>query len=90
MFGICSPVLQRGNAIITTDAPGCRETVIDGKTGFLVPVQDAGAVADKMLEFINNPELIEAMGKDSLEYCKQKFDVNKVNNDMCKYLKIGE
>lgn len=82
--------MAMGRPIITTNAPGCRETVIDGKTGFLVPVQDAGAVADKMLEFINKPELIETMGKESLAYCIQKFDVNKVNNDMCKYLKIKE
>lgn len=82
--------MAMGRPIITTDAPGCRETVIDGKTGFLVPVMDANAVADKMLEFIKNPELIETMGKESLVYCKSKFDVNIVNKDMCKYLKIKE
>ena len=82
--------MAMGRPIITTDAPGCKETVVDGKTGFLVPVQDANSIAEKMLEFINNPELIEIMGKESLNYCVQKFDVNKVNNDMCKYLKIKE
>ncbi len=82
--------MAMGRPIITTNAPGCRETVIDGKTGFLVPVKDAEAVAEKMLEFINNPELIETMGKESLAYCVEKFDVNKVNKDMCKYLKIKE
>ncbi len=82
--------MAMGRPIITTDAPGCRETVIDGKTGFLVPIQDAKAVADKMLEFINNTELIEQMGKKSLAYCVEKFDVNKVNKDMCKFLKIEE
>lgn len=82
--------MAMGRPIITTDAPGCRETVIDGKTGFLVPVQDAEAVAERMLQFINHPELINTMGKESLEYCKEKFDVEKVNKDMCKYLKIEE
>ena len=82
--------MAMGRPIITTDAPGCRETVIDGKTGFLVPVMDANAVAEKMIEFINKPELISQMGKESLAYCKSKFDVNKVNEDMCKYLKIKE
>lgn len=75
-------------AIITTDAPGCRGTIIDGKTGFLVPVQNSEALADKMIEFIEKPELIERMGEKSYLYCKEKFDVNKVNKDMCKYLKI--
>lgn len=82
--------MAMGRPIITTDAPGCKETVVDGKTGFLVPIKDARAVAEKMLEFINNPELIETMGKESLAYCVEKFDVNKVNKDMCKYLKIKE
>lgn len=82
--------MAMGRPVITTDAPGCKETVIDGKTGFLVPVMDAKAVADKMFEFIENPELIEIMGKESNAFCKDKFDVNKVNKDMCKYLKIEE
>ena len=82
--------MAMGRPIITTDAPGCRETVIDGKTGFLVPIKNANAVAQKMMEFINAPELISEMGAESLSYCKEKFDVNKVNEDMCKYLKIKE
>ena len=82
--------MAMGRPIITTDAPGCKETVINGKNGFLVPVMDPQALADKMIEFIKDPELIEKMGKESLAYCKEKFDVNKVNLDMCKYLKVGE
>ena len=82
--------MSMGRPIITTDAPGCRETVIDGKTGFLVPIQNGQAVAEKMIEFIEHPELVEQMGKNSNEYCRNKFDVIKVNNDMCKYLKIKE
>lgn len=80
--------MSMGKAIITTDAPGCRETVKDGETGFLVPVRDAEAVADKMIEFIENPQLISEMGQASAKYCREKFDVNKVNEDMCKYLSI--
>lgn len=80
--------MSMGRAIITTDAPGCRETVKDGETGFLVSVKDADAVADKMLEIIENPELIKTMGQKSAEYCREKFDVKKVNDDMCSYLRI--
>ncbi len=82
--------MAMGRAVITTQAPGCRETVVDGETGFLVPVQDAKAVAEKMIQFIENPELVSKMGKSSLEYCRVKFEVNKVNKDMLKYLKIEE
>jgi len=79
--------MAMGRAIITTDAPGCRETVIDGETGYLVPVQNGEAVAEKMIEFIENPERIAEMGKKSLSYCSSKFDVKKVNEDMCRYLR---
>ena len=80
--------MSMGRAIITTDTQGCRGTVIDGETGFLTPIKNAEAVADKMTEFIEKPELISRMGKRSSEYAREKFDVKKVNNDMCKYLKI--
>lgn len=80
--------MSMGRAIITTDAPGCRETVINEKNGFLVPIQNGKAIAEKMERFILEPELIHSMGKESYKYCKAKFDVNKINNDMCKYLKI--
>lgn len=80
--------MAMGRAIITTDAPGCRETVIDGETGYLVPVQDGKAVAEKMMDFFEHPEKITEMGKKSLGYCCRKFDVKKVNEDMCKYLKV--
>lgn len=80
--------MSMGRPIITTDAPGCRETVIDGETGFLVPVQSGEAVAERMIRFIEDPSLVEAMGAKSLEYCRSKFDVNKVNEDMLKYLKV--
>ncbi len=82
--------MSMGRAVITTHAPGCRETVIDGETGFLVPTHSGQAVAEKMIEFIEHPELISQMGAKSHEYCKNKFDVNKVNEDMCMYLKIKE
>ena len=74
--------------IITTDAPGCRETVIDGKTGFLVPVADADALKEKMIWFVDNPEKIEEMGKASLDYCLEKFEVGKVNKEMLRICKI--
>ena len=81
--------MAMGRAVITTDAPGCRETVIDGKTGYLVPVQDGKAVAEKMIALIEDPARIPQMGAESRAYCLEKFDVNQVNITMCDYLKIG-
>ena len=71
--------MAMGRAVITTDAPGCRETVVDGVNGFLVPVRDAVALADAMMRFIRQPELIETMGKASRVLAEERFDVHKVN-----------
>lgn len=89
--GIPRTVLEAmamGRPIITTDAPGCRETVIDGRTGYIVPVKDSKSVARKMEIFINNPQSIGIMGKRSREYVEEKFDVVKVNEEMVKIMKL--
>jgi glycosyltransferase involved in cell wall biosynthesis len=65
--------------IITTDAPGCRETVIPGVNGFLVPVRNVDALVSAMERFINEPELIERMGKESRRIAEERFDVHKIN-----------
>lgn len=65
--------------IITTDAPGCRETVIAGKNGFLVTIRDVSALASAMEKFILQPELIEEMGLASRRIAEERFDVQKIN-----------
>lgn len=71
--------MSMGRPIITTDAPGCRETVIDGKNGFLVPVKDINALKSAMEKFIQEPGLISQMGKQSRIIAEEKYDVRKVN-----------
>jgi glycosyltransferase involved in cell wall biosynthesis len=71
--------MATGRAIITTDAPGCRETVINGFNGFLVPAKDCEALAGAMERFIAEPKLIETMGVNSRKLAEDKFDVHKVN-----------
>ena len=80
--------MSMGRAVIVTDAPGCRENVIDGKTGYLVPVGDPKALADTMCRFIETPELIRSMGEESYKYCQEKFDVRKVNKTLLGHLDI--
>lgn len=65
--------------IITTDAPGCRETVEDGVNGFLVPVKDVEQLAEKMIWMIEHKEKARKMGQKSRRICEEKYDVNKVN-----------
>jgi glycosyltransferase involved in cell wall biosynthesis len=78
-----------GRAIITTDAPGCRETVVHGENGFLVPVRDVGALAAAMLRFIEEPALAQRMGEASRRMAEEKYDVHKVNAVMLREMGIA-
>ena len=71
--------LAMGRPIVTTDWTGCREVVIEGKNGFLVPVRDINALAQAMERFIQDPSLAPRMGKESRKLAEEKFDVRKVN-----------
>ena len=68
--------------IITTDAPGCRETVVDGVNGYRVKVQDSPSLYHAMEAFILNPQRIDTFGRQSRSLAKQKFDVKKINNTL--------
>jgi len=68
--------------VITTDAPGCRETVIDGRNGFLVPPRDPRSLAEAMERFILDPELIMRMGEESRRIAEERFDVRRINRRM--------
>lgn len=74
--------MAMGRAIITTNAPGCRETVQDGKNGFLVQIRDVEQLAEKMKKFIDSPELILKMGEKSREIAVHKYDVHQINKDI--------
>lgn len=80
--------MAMGRPVITTDTNGCRETVIDGKTGWLVPVGDANALAARMKAFLLDPALATQMGKESLALCKEKFEVGRVNAEMLRIMNI--
>lgn len=68
-----------GRAVITTDVPGCRETVINGVNGFKVPPFDAITLAEKMFYLIEHPEEIKRMGNEGYRIAKECFDVHKIN-----------
>ena len=80
--------MAMGRPIITTETNGCKETVKDGVNGFLVPVGDSKKLAEAMIKFIKSEELIAQMGKESLKYCSEKFEVNKVNQTMCEFMQL--
>jgi len=67
-----------GRPIVTTDSVGCRDTVIDGKNGFMIPIKDPDALASALKKLIDNPELRQTMGKNAREFAVSKFDINDV------------
>lgn len=71
--------MAMGRAIVTTDAPGCRQTVEDGVNGYKVPVADAEALRAAMEAFLKEPALVAGMGQASRAIAEQKYDVHKVN-----------
>lgn len=73
-----------GRAIITTDTPGCRETVENNYNGYLILPRNPDSLIDAMEKFILNPQLIKQMGEASHIIAKKKYDVRKVNDKMLK------
>ena len=81
--------MAMGRAVITAEAPGCREAVRDGETGLLVPVKDVAATTDAMRRLAASAEARCARGSAGLEYCREKYAVEKVNAAMLAHLGLG-
>ncbi|MGX5659512.1 glycosyltransferase family 4 protein [Castellaniella ginsengisoli] len=71
-----------GRAVVTTDAPGCRETVIDGVNGYLVPVRSSDGLADAMRRFLVEPSLANEMGEQARRIAEDRYEVRRVNAEM--------
>lgn len=67
-----------GRSIVTTDVPGCREIVTDGKNGFLVPPKDTDALANRLHTLLQNPELRREMGKNGRRRVEAQFTADRV------------
>jgi glycosyltransferase involved in cell wall biosynthesis len=74
--------LAMARALITTDAPGCRDTVDEGVNGFKVPIADVPALAGAMARFIAEPDLMLMMGRESRRIAEERFDIHSVNADI--------
>jgi glycosyltransferase involved in cell wall biosynthesis len=95
-----------GRAVITTDSPGCRETVpltsegveqkrtgeavMRGRNGFLVRPRDSRAIVIAMEQFIENPSLVETMRAESQRLTRTKFDARLVTKAMLDVILPGE
>ena len=75
--------LSMGKMVITTDTAGCRETVVEGENGFLVPSKDTKALAESMLKACQlGKELLRKMGEKSREKALQEFDEDIINRQI--------
>lgn len=81
--------MAMGRPILTTDVPGCRETVQPGRNGILVPARDSGALTAGMLELIDQPERLSAMGLESRRIAEERFDVRLVNQAILGAMGLG-
>ena len=80
--------MSTGRPILTTDVPGCRETVIPGENGFLVPRGDAVALAERMIWFMAHREHWRAMGERSRQIAEDRFDVEKINRALLQLMAV--
>ena len=79
--------LAKGRPVITTNVAGCRETVIDGYNGYLVPIQNSKSLAKAMIKLLTcDNSKIDMLGNRSYKLAKMKFDVRKINKDIIKIL----
>ncbi|WP_404982890.1 glycosyltransferase family 4 protein [Cobetia marina] len=77
-----------GKVIITTDTPGCRDVVIEGVNGFLVPPRDTEALKEAMEKVINlSDEKLAEMQANSRKLAEEKFDEQYV---IQRYLDVAE
>ncbi|MDA8685542.1 glycosyltransferase family 4 protein [Robiginitalea sp.] len=72
--------LSVGLPIITTDMPGCRETILENKNGILIPPRNQERLTEAMKYFLEHPEQVEIMGLESRKMAETKFDVDLINN----------
>lgn len=80
--------MAMGRAVLSTDVPGCRETVVQGVNGYLVERWSHEALAQKMCELIEDPQKIVNMGLASYQLAQERFDAQKVNSRLLAMLDI--
>ena len=74
----CIEAAAVGRPIITCDSVGCRDTVIDGVTGYLIPIKNSVALAEKLKCLIDNESHRKSMGYKSREYAESNFSLSEV------------
>jgi glycosyltransferase involved in cell wall biosynthesis len=74
--------MAMGRAVVTTDMPGCRETVMHGINGFIVPPSSGAKLAAALSVLVTNPDLRRRMGHAGRQMAVEKYEAGKVARDM--------
>jgi glycosyltransferase involved in cell wall biosynthesis len=74
--------MSMGRAILTTDVPGCRHTIVDGEHGLLVPARDPAALAAAMTTLLADPEKVRTMGERGRQRVLELYDARQVAAQM--------
>jgi glycosyltransferase involved in cell wall biosynthesis len=72
-----------GRPVVTTDVVGCREAIVEGQTGLLVPARNAESLADALAALIDDPEKRMRFGEAGRALAIEKFDVSRVVARIC-------
>ena len=81
--------MATGRPVITTDTPGCRETVIHGKNGLLVSPKNSKSLANAMIQLLEETEdKIQSMGRESFILTKDKYAVERVNKSIVNIMNL--
>jgi glycosyltransferase involved in cell wall biosynthesis len=78
--------MATGRAIVTSDAPGCRETVVEGYNGLLVPAADSNALARAMATLGEDKFLRSSMAQRSRSIAENRYAAEKVAASVCNIL----
>ncbi|MFL1455768.1 glycosyltransferase family 4 protein [Marinobacter sp. GN3S48] len=81
--------LAMGRPVITTDMPGCRETVEHEVNGYLVKPHNQHELEEAMLKLIRNPGLIAPMGEASYKLARERFNVREINQKILSTLGLA-
>ncbi len=77
-----------GRPVITTNVPGCRQTVVNGLNGYVVPPFSVPGLVDAMSRFVESPFILKQMGMESYIIAKSKFDIKRFNKELFRHLDI--
>jgi glycosyltransferase involved in cell wall biosynthesis len=81
--------MATGLPVVSTNIGGIPEMVVENKTGFLVQLGDAPAMADAIEKVITDPLLAQRLGECGYDRARTLFAIEKNVRELCALIKIG-